>query len=62
VDDEDVVVWHSFGVAHVPRVEEFPTMCVESVAFALKPDGFFAGNPALDLAPERNSASRCCSE
>lgn len=26
VDDEDIVVWHSFGLTHNPRVEDFPVM------------------------------------
>jgi primary-amine oxidase len=57
-DDVDPVVWYSFGVTHLPRVEDFPVMPVETVGFQLKPFGFFAWNPALDLPPERNAASR----
>lgn len=57
-DDVDPVLWYSFGVTHLPRVEDFPVMPVETVGFQLKPFGFFAWNPALDLAPERNAASR----
>lgn len=45
-------LWHSFGVAHIARVEDFPVMPCESVGFSLKPDGFFSGNPALDLPPD----------
>lgn len=26
--DGDVVIWHSFGITHVPRVEDFPVMSV----------------------------------
>jgi primary-amine oxidase len=32
-------------------------MPVEYVGFALKPNGFFAENPAMDLPPDRNDAS-----
>ncbi len=56
-------LWHSFGVAHVPRVEDFPVMPCESVGFTLKPDGFFTGNPAVDVPPEIDSKSvrtECC--
>ena len=40
VENADVVLWHCFGVAHVPRVEDFPVMPCESTGFTLKPDGF----------------------
>lgn len=62
---KDVVVWHAFGVTHVPRVEDFPVMNAEMTAFAIKPDGFLSGNPAIDLPPESNEASKlnsCCSD
>ena len=47
----DIVLWHCFGVTHVPRPEDFPVMPVEHTGFSLKPDGFFQGNPANDLPP-----------
>ena len=61
--DEDVVLWHSFGVTHVPRVEDFPVMPCESCGFMLKPDGFFTGNPGIDLPPDVSTGSKeeCCS-
>ncbi|MEM7292471.1 MAG: primary-amine oxidase [Pseudomonadota bacterium] len=49
--DADVVLWHTVGVMHVPRPEDFPVMPVEYVGFMLKPMGFFERNPALSLAP-----------
>jgi primary-amine oxidase len=49
--NRDVVVWHSFGVTHVPRPEDFPVMPVEYCGFSLVPVGFFDKNPALDVAP-----------
>eukprot|EP01023_Acetabularia_acetabulum_P066619 TRINITY_DN9016_c0_g2_i1.p1 TRINITY_DN9016_c0_g2~~TRINITY_DN9016_c0_g2_i1.p1 ORF type:complete len:714 (+),score=119.60 TRINITY_DN9016_c0_g2_i1:60-2201(+) len=59
---EDVVLWHTFGVTHIPRPEDFPVMPVEKVGFTLKPFGFFAMNPAVDIPPITDSASRqvCC--
>ena len=56
--DADVVLWHSFGVTHVPRIEDWPVMPVEQTGFWLKPANFFDANPALDIAPELNAASR----
>lgn len=49
VGETDVVVWYVVGAHHVPRVEEWPVMPVAKVGFHLIPDGFFDGNPALDL-------------
>ncbi len=58
IENEDIVVWHSFGPTHFCRPEDFPVMPVEYAGFMLKPAGFFAENPAMDLPPDRNSASR----
>jgi primary-amine oxidase len=49
--DTDIVVWHSFGVTHVPRPEDWPVMPVEYTGFSLVPFGFFERNPALDVPP-----------
>ncbi len=60
-DDEpianaDVVVWYTFGITHVPRVEDWPVMPVHRAGFSLVPDGFFARNPGLDVPPPPVSA------
>jgi len=49
--DTDVVVWHTFGLTHIPRPEDWPVMPVESTGFLLAPVGFFDRNPALDVPP-----------
>ncbi len=51
LDNNDVVVWYTFGSNHVVRPEDWPVMPVETVGFHLKPVGFFDGNPALDVPP-----------
>ncbi len=51
LENRDVVVWHSFGVTHVPRPEDWPVMPVEYCGFTLMPVGFFDRNPALDVPP-----------
>jgi primary-amine oxidase len=51
VADTDLVLWYVFAHTHVPRPEDWPVMPVCSIGFHLKPDGFFARNPALDLPP-----------
>ncbi|WP_433507053.1 primary-amine oxidase [Pseudonocardia halophobica] len=48
LENEDLVVWYSFGAHHVVRPEDWPVMPVTSIGFSLKPVGFFDGNPALD--------------
>jgi primary-amine oxidase len=58
IKNSDVVVWHSFGVTHVPRLEDWPVMPVEVVGFHLKPVNFFDANPGMDIAPLPNKASR----
>ena len=57
--DTDIVVWHSFGLHHIPRPEDFPVQPVITAGFALHPAGFFAENPALDVPPAESSMS-CC--
>jgi len=47
----DIVAWHTFGVSHSPRPEDWPVMPVEYCGFHLAPVGFFDRNPALDLPP-----------
>jgi primary-amine oxidase len=51
IADTDVVVWHTFGVTHIPRPEDWPVTPVESSGFVLMPVGFFDRNPALDVPP-----------
>ena len=30
-ENEDIVIWHTFGFTHNPRVEDFPVMYVANV-------------------------------
>ncbi|WP_260853248.1 primary-amine oxidase [Kocuria palustris] len=56
LDGEDLVVWHSFGLTHFPRPEDWPIMPVDRVGFRLLPDGFFDRSPVLDVpSPEPGS-------
>ena len=59
VVDTDIVVWHSFGLHHIPRPEDFPVQPVTTSGFALHPAGFFDENPALDVPPTKSGKS-CC--
>jgi primary-amine oxidase len=57
IDGEDIVLWHTFGMTHFPRPEDWPIMPVDYAGFTLKPYGFFDRNPALDVP--RSAAAHC---
>ncbi|MFN6475768.1 primary-amine oxidase [Nostoc sp. DedQUE07] len=46
---EDIVLWYTMGVTHIPRSEDWPVMPVHEVGFKLVPRGFFSRNPAINL-------------
>ncbi|MCR2817494.1 primary-amine oxidase [Microbacterium sp. zg.Y1090] len=57
IDGQDLVLWHTFGLTHFPRTEDWPIMPVDSAGFSLVPHGFFDRNPTLDVpAPMRAHA------
>ncbi|WP_380172519.1 primary-amine oxidase [Kineococcus sp. DHX-1] len=64
LDGQDLVLWHTFGLTHFPRPEDWPVMPVDYAGFTLKPVGFFDRNPALGVPVARNShdapAGGCC--
>jgi primary-amine oxidase len=49
IENQDVVVWYTLGITHIPRPEEWAVMPVTHVGFKLIPGGFFNRNPALDV-------------
>jgi primary-amine oxidase len=49
LEDADVVLWHTFGLTHFPRPEDWPVMPTDYTGFSLKPVGFFDRNPALGV-------------
>ncbi|KAL4881325.1 copper amine oxidase [Aspergillus karnatakaensis] len=69
VRNEDLVIWHTFGTTHNPRVEDWPVMPVEKMMVTLKPVNFFTRNPALDvsISNQRDNKSvlvsgECCAK
>ncbi|MDA3626684.1 primary-amine oxidase [Saccharopolyspora sp. WRP15-2] len=60
IDGEDIVLWHTFGLTHFPRPEDWPIMPVDVCGFTLKPVAFFDRNPTLDVPPTRSTGSHCC--
>ncbi|MDO5493839.1 MAG: primary-amine oxidase [Nesterenkonia sp.] len=62
LDGEQLVLWHSFGLTHFPRVEDWPIMPVDTVGFKLRPEGFFDRSPVLDVPPPAaHTQGGCCS-
>ena len=49
IRDTDIVVWHTIGMHHLPRSEDWPVMPTMWYGFELRPFDFFDRNPALDL-------------
>ena len=64
-DDEplqntDVVLWYVFGIHHVTRVEDWPIMPADTIAFWLKPFGFFDQNPSIDVPASMKEDGESC--
>lgn len=55
LDGEDIVLWHTFGLTHFPRPEDWPIMPVDTAGFRFRPYGFLDQNPAMDV-PESAQA------
>jgi hypothetical protein len=51
IDNTDIVLWHTFGVTHIPSPEDFPVMPVEPITLLLRPRNFFSNNPVMDVPP-----------
>jgi len=49
VKNQDLVLWHSFGLTHHVRPEDWPIMPVEKITMSLVPHGFFTENPGIDV-------------
>ncbi len=62
IENDDIVLWHTFGHTHVCKPEDMPVMACEYAGFMLKPNGFFSANPAMDLPPDKNTASKLASD
>lgn len=49
IDNEDLVVWYTYGVTHIPRPEEWPIMTVHPAGFKIMSWGFFDENPVVNV-------------
>ncbi|MGY4101571.1 primary-amine oxidase [Nocardia sp. R16R-3T] len=57
VDGQDIVLWHTFGITHFPRTEDWPIMPTDYAGFTLKPYNFSDRCPVMNIPP--TSASHC---
>lgn len=60
LEGRDVVLWHTFGVTHFPRTEDWPVMPMDYASFTLKPYNFFERNPTLNVPA--SSSVHCATE
>ena len=66
IDGTDIVLWHTFGLTHFPRPEDWPIMPVDYAGFVLKPSASSTatrrwtsrGRPPVIAASQVMSASR----
>lgn len=58
VRNSDIVLWHTFGSTHNPRIEDWPVMPSEKMTVGLKPVNFFEGNPGIDVAPSTQEMNK----
>ncbi|KZT01994.1 peroxisomal copper amine oxidase [Laetiporus sulphureus 93-53] len=49
VAEEDILVYLTTGITHIPRPEDWPVMPVEHIRVLFRPGNFFTANPALDV-------------
>ncbi len=62
IEKTDIVLWHTVGMHHAPRLEDWPVMPVSYTGFMLRPSGFFDQNRALDVAPPAPRHDNGCCE
>ncbi|MBQ7803085.1 primary-amine oxidase [Rhodococcus sp. (in: high G+C Gram-positive bacteria)] len=51
---EDLILWHTFGLTHFPRAEDWPVMPMDYAKFSLRPYNFFDRNPTLNVPAPTN--------
>ncbi|ANY22202.1 primary-amine oxidase [Gordonia terrae] len=55
---QDLVLWHTFGLTHFPRAEDWPIMPMDYAKFSLRPYNFFDRNPTLNV-PAPSMGGHC---
>jgi primary-amine oxidase len=57
LENEDLLLFLTVGVNHLPRPEDWPVMPVEHLRVGFKPVSFFKQNPSLDVPGDKDSVS-----
>ncbi|KDQ14911.1 hypothetical protein BOTBODRAFT_131906 [Botryobasidium botryosum FD-172 SS1] len=57
LENEDILLFLTFGITHIVRPEDWPVMPSERVKISFKPIGFFKANPSLDVPGTKNEKS-----
>ncbi|KAJ7099470.1 copper amine oxidase [Mycena belliarum] len=57
IENEDILVYLTVGVTHIPRPEDWPVMPVEHLNVYFKPQSFFDANPSMDVPGVRDPHS-----
>jgi primary-amine oxidase len=60
IENTILTLWYNVNVQHNPRIEDWPVMPVVHAGFMLRPNGFFAYSPALDVPPPTPKHDECC--
>ncbi|KAI0824402.1 peroxisomal copper amine oxidase [Trametes gibbosa] len=56
--EQDLLVYITMGITHIPRPEDWPVMPVEHLRLVFRPTNFFTANPSMDV-PGANDSKSC---
>lgn len=60
IENTVLTAWYTVGVNHIARPEDWPVMPVAHAGFMMRPNNFFASNPALDVPAMHNGHDASC--
>ncbi|RPD53949.1 peroxisomal copper amine oxidase [Lentinus tigrinus ALCF2SS1-7] len=58
LSEEDILLYITMGITHIPRPEDWPVMPVEHLRLLFRPTNFFEANPSMDV-PGANDKKSC---